>query len=498
MSKSLKHVLHYNENKVKEGVAECIAAVGFGTDASDLSVAQKRARFEKLTVKNRISKTNIAHIALSFAPGEQLDNEKLVTIASSYLAKTGFGEQPFLVYLHKDTGNQHIHIVSTNIRSDGSRIATHRIGATKGAIARREIEQDFGLVKAEGKGAGFLQGIPPLDLEQYLQAGKKQKASISAIIRAVISKYKFCSLAEYNAILKQFNVVADPGQPDSLLRARGGLLYSAINAAGTKVGAQIRASSIYVHGWNGLPDNAGLKLLTGKFKEDRARKIAFRPKLASQVEAVLDRGVTMSGLIRALKAAGITVSTRYNEQGHLSGITFVDNRQAVAFKGSDLRKSLGAAGVAARLLTASKIQRALNRDIVRSVLTGTDFRSGFDKVLGYWRSQGLILEASQFSDGQTIFYLRADHLPPGCARPIRANIDQYLRNNLGRPQGTARAFRMDRQGIEATFHRELSRYSLMGMVRLNVFEELVHAEAPYEGLPVELLKEARKKKRKKR
>ena len=42
--------------------------------------------------------------------------------------KIGFVEQPFLVYKHEDAGHPHIHIVSTTIKGDGSRINTHNIG----------------------------------------------------------------------------------------------------------------------------------------------------------------------------------------------------------------------------------------------------------------------------------------------------------------------------------------------------------------------------------
>jgi uncharacterized protein YijF (DUF1287 family) len=44
------------------------------------------------------------------------------------MEKIGFGEQPYLIYKHEDAGHPHIHIVSTTIKADGSRINTHNIG----------------------------------------------------------------------------------------------------------------------------------------------------------------------------------------------------------------------------------------------------------------------------------------------------------------------------------------------------------------------------------
>ena len=63
--------------------------------------------------------------------------------------KIGFGEQPFIIYKHEDAGHPYIHIVSTVIKEDGSRINTHNIGRNQSEKARKEIEQQYGLIKVE-------------------------------------------------------------------------------------------------------------------------------------------------------------------------------------------------------------------------------------------------------------------------------------------------------------------------------------------------------------
>jgi hypothetical protein len=44
-----------------------------------------------------------------------LSKEKITEIAVEYMDKIGFGEQPYLVYQHFDSGHTHLHIVTTNI-----------------------------------------------------------------------------------------------------------------------------------------------------------------------------------------------------------------------------------------------------------------------------------------------------------------------------------------------------------------------------------------------
>lgn len=60
--KSIKGVLYYNETKVKEGVAQCIDAVGFGASAGELSFANKLQRFSSLTALNKITKNRLLFI----------------------------------------------------------------------------------------------------------------------------------------------------------------------------------------------------------------------------------------------------------------------------------------------------------------------------------------------------------------------------------------------------------------------------------------------------
>lgn len=499
MSKSLRHVLNYNENKVKEKQATCIGAEGFGLEPDELTFSAKKFRFEQLTRKNRGAGTNIAHVTLSFAPEEQLSKVKLLEIAAAYMQKTGFGDQPYLVYQHHDTNNTHVHIVSTNIRSNGTRIETHMIGATLSAAARLQIEEEFGLVKATGRGDKHIQGIVPLDLKKYLADGQKGKATISAIVRNVISKYKFSSLPEFNAVLRQFNVIADPGQPGSLLHQRGGLLYSAIDEEDNKMGAQIKSSSIYVHGWGKLLNNAGLKLLKAKFKSDRYKKREYRARLTAKVEALLSRGVTLSEFRTGLQKDQIALSIRFNVQGRISGITFIDNEHAVVFKGSDLKKSLGAAAIQARLLTCDKIQRTLHRAMVKDALNRTDFKAGFRSVLEQWQRMGILVIAIQLPGGETVFFMGAAHLPAGSHPPVPLKINRYLRANLAREE------RRERRHLEAAtaarqaaFYQELAAYHQAGLLHYSIIDELLHAEDPHEGLPIALLREARKKRRRKR
>ena len=125
---SINRALNYNENKVKNGQAILLHSEGFLKDTEQLNFYDKLKRFTDLIELNTRAKTNSLHISLNFGNSDTLDAEKLVEIAGEYMFKIGFGQQPYLVYQHMDAGHPHLHIVTTSIREDGSRIDTYNIG----------------------------------------------------------------------------------------------------------------------------------------------------------------------------------------------------------------------------------------------------------------------------------------------------------------------------------------------------------------------------------
>ena len=96
--RSMHRVFNYNENKVKEGVAECIGAENYPLNAEDMSLNIKLKFLLKRMELNENVKRNSVHISLNFDPSESgISNEKLMELANVYMDKLGFGEQAFLV-----------------------------------------------------------------------------------------------------------------------------------------------------------------------------------------------------------------------------------------------------------------------------------------------------------------------------------------------------------------------------------------------------------------
>lgn len=340
--KNIRGILNYNENKVKAGLATCIHENLFGQPVENLSFTTKRKGFENLINLNRRVTTNAVHISLNFHASESLDHHTLSDIASTYMDKIGFGNQPYLVYQHVDVAHPHIHIVTTNVQRNGKRIDLYNIGRNQSEKARKEIEEDFKLVKASGRKQTMTdkQTAAP---NKTVYGKAETKRSISNAVKFVVRTYKYTSLPELNAVLSQYNVMADRGSEHSQMRAKNGLLYRLLDKDGNKVGVPIKASSIY-----GQPT---LKLLEKQFKLNVALRTPHKDRMKTCIDAAFTgkKTLTRAAFEYALRQQRMHVLFRKNEDGRIYGVTFVDNQMRVVFNGSDLGKAYSAKALTDRL-----------------------------------------------------------------------------------------------------------------------------------------------------
>lgn len=356
---SLRNVMNYNENKLKQETevvdknghkqkvkkAEFIHASGYAKDTAKLTFTDRYKRLEKLMALRESRTKSVTHISLNFDPSEKekLDNEMLKKIADTYMQRIGFGDQPYLVYKHNDAGHPHIHIVSTIIRPDASAIETQWIGKNVSEPARKAIEQEFGLVVADRKKQKEHFELKPIDAAKAVYGRSGTKREITNVLDAVIPNYRYTSLTELNAVLRYYNVVADPGGPNSRIAKNNGLVYRILGEDGKKDGVQIKASDIYF--------NPGMNYLKERFTENAPLRAPHKQRIKNAIDlALLKKSVTtLQQLQDALKRDNIHLVPYYNKEGHLNGLTVVDRLKKVVFKASDVGTNYSAARIGERL-----------------------------------------------------------------------------------------------------------------------------------------------------
>ncbi|KAF2343110.1 relaxase/mobilization nuclease domain-containing protein [Flavobacterium tistrianum] len=338
-SPSIRGILNYNENKVAIGQAECISAVNYPLELEKLSFTSKLNRFLKLAELNTNTKRNSVHISLNFDPSENHSKEKLAEIAYTYMEKLGFGRQPYLVYQHYDAGHPHCHIVTNNIQRDGKRIDLHLLGVRKSEPARKEIEEMYGLVKAEGRKQKEQFSLNPIDVGRVQYGKAESRKAISSVLNKVLFDYKYSSLPELNAVLNHYNVHADRGSEESRVFKNNGLLYKILDQNSKPIGVPIKASEFY--------SRPTLKFLEEKFRVNESKKQYCKSRVKNALtQAFFDERMTsIERLSERLKDEAIHTILRKSSDGKLYGITFIDFKTQSVVNGSSLGKEFSAKGI---------------------------------------------------------------------------------------------------------------------------------------------------------
>jgi len=118
--------IKYNENKVSNGGAGLMAAENLGildsNDKTRHSIAELEQFFKAWSTNDKgiIDKPQF-HVAIS-CKGKEMGALELKTIAEKYIEKMGYKENPYLIYYHSDTANNHVHILSSRVNAQGQKI----------------------------------------------------------------------------------------------------------------------------------------------------------------------------------------------------------------------------------------------------------------------------------------------------------------------------------------------------------------------------------------
>jgi hypothetical protein len=362
--KSIKGALNYNENKVKEGKAECIGAVNFVGESQHLTFYEKLARFQNLIEGNTRAKTNTLHISLNFDVDEKLSQNKLNQIATTYMDKIEFGGQPYLVYQHLDAAHPHIHIVTTNIQEDGKRISIHNLGKNQSETARKEIEGKYGLVKAGSKQNQELDR----SLNKAAYGKSETKRTIDNIVGEVMKRYKFSSLTEFNAVLRQYNVMADRGKEGMVIHEKNGLRFSLLDSKGNKVGVPIKASALCA--------KPTMKTLQNVFETNSILKGPHKERLTKIIDSFFhatDKH-TRANFCGYMNLYEINAIFREGKDGRVYGLTLVDSRKCIVFNGSDLGKGYSGQALVKRFDAKQSIVRAGEKEKHEIISRGSELR----------------------------------------------------------------------------------------------------------------------------
>lgn len=133
----------YNDEKVKEGVAELLEMRNMGyveqMGASRTTEATRKYMKEYSDQNGRIKYPQF-HVAIS-CKEKDYDKEELLDIAHQYLQKMGYDytKMPTLIYFHHDTNNNHVHVITSRVNADDATKINHSFERCKSNKVISEI-----------------------------------------------------------------------------------------------------------------------------------------------------------------------------------------------------------------------------------------------------------------------------------------------------------------------------------------------------------------------
>lgn len=328
---SLFGALAYNQKKMDEekGKVLCSNKMTENEDGS-FNIHTCLRDFENQIPQDIKTEKPIIHISLNPHPDDKLTDEQLAAIAQEYMEKLGYGNQPFMVYKHEDIDRHHIHIISLRVDETGRKI-NDKFEHRRSKDITRELEQKYGLLPAEKRQQGDEWKLSKIDPEQG-----NVKQQIANVVKPLSRLYHFQSFTEYKALLSTFNIGVEEVKGEKQGRKYNGLIYSALNDKGEKVGNPFKSSLFgKVVGYDAIHKRIEQSTITIKDK-----KLAGRTK--GIVTNAMRLGGTRADFEQELSKSNIDVLFRQNGTGRIYGVTFIDHDTRCVLNGSRLGKEFSA------------------------------------------------------------------------------------------------------------------------------------------------------------
>lgn len=139
------NAVKYNTNKIKTGDGELMCHENFPILKNYIPETAVIKNYLKAvsSTNNRVKNPQF-HATIS-CKGDEFDKHQLTEIARDYMSKMGYEKQPFIVVFHNDTDNNHVHIVSTRVKTEGKKISDRFENLRSQRHLQKIMQEKFGI-----------------------------------------------------------------------------------------------------------------------------------------------------------------------------------------------------------------------------------------------------------------------------------------------------------------------------------------------------------------
>ena len=326
--------LYYNKAKVDKDEAEVLywqKMLEPFDRYGRLDVNACMESFRPYLEANRRTINTVFHVSLNPSPEDKLTDGQLRDIAQEYMERMGYGNQPYIVFKHKDIDRHHLHIVSLRIDENGRKLP-HDLEARRSMKITRDMELKYNLHSAiDSPEVHDKKNLQKVD---YPAGNVKQQ--VSSVVRSCLRHYKCASYGEFRTLLEMFNISVEERTGTIDGRDYAGIVYGALTDDGYGVGTPFKSSKI--------GKDVGYRALQKYYERSKAalRENDALGRLRQCVRDAMSPHNTRDEFRRLLKADNIDAIFRINPVGRIYGVTFIDHNTGIVANGSLLGKEFSA------------------------------------------------------------------------------------------------------------------------------------------------------------
>lgn len=312
---SVSVTVGYNEQKVSEGTA----SVTYCSKIDDIRDPMATFRqYENASI--RTEKMSF-HASINPAPGERLDQDKMIEFVNEYMEGMGYGDQPYILYKHNDIDREHYHIVSVRVDKNGKKINDSFEGR-RSAKLLRELAKKYGFTVGK---SNDIRKSDAIKTRRFDPTKPNYSGQIESLMRDVM-KYHFTTVNQFEAAMRSLGV-------DMVLKSRCGRteisFYGLDPTTGKRCTGRIKEKNLDIPVYE--------QILLRSFDCGKDKCNDERQRTGKVVQFCFGNATSERYFRSLLAKFGISVEFSRNSEGHIFGATFIDHEQQCCFKASELK-----------------------------------------------------------------------------------------------------------------------------------------------------------------
>ncbi|MCT4319233.1 relaxase/mobilization nuclease domain-containing protein [Chryseobacterium sp. Y16C] len=297
----------YNDKKIDKGKGELMLMKNFPSFINENSNKQQvRDYLKAISKSNKVQKPQFhAVISTKF---QEHSKEDLTGISADFMAQMGYGQQPYIAVFHKDTENNHIHIVSTRVDKQTG----------------KKIDDSYEKLKAQKALAQVME-------KRY---GINEEGKINQLLN-----YKIGSFQQLKTLLNRngYQLIENTNDGKSITISKNGIVQR-----------RISADQIVFSNKESEKRIRQIRAIFSKYRQLYSNKV-FRIDDYRKQEAMLPEGKHKdywkpeiefeSELQKKLRDSfGVDIVFHHKDNQMPFGYTLIDHRTATIYKGSEIMK----------------------------------------------------------------------------------------------------------------------------------------------------------------